>query len=105
MPIAPPLQASTGLTLFASTWYAATKYATGLTNVTDLAFGKGGSVYVVQIADAGLLDQAATGLVVRIRPAEAQAECDRHLRLPDGITLHGHSACVTTCSTCAAAAT
>ena len=34
--------------------HAPTKYATGLTNVTDLAFGRDGSLYAVQITDQGL---------------------------------------------------
>ena len=50
---------------------APTRYATGLTNVTDLAFGKDGSLYVVQIADTGLLDPTATGSVVRIPAGES----------------------------------
>jgi hypothetical protein len=83
--------------------HAPTKYATGLTNVTDLAFGKDGSLYVVQIADTGLLDESPTGSVVRI-PAGGRHPYTKvvsNLTTPYGITLHGHSAYVTTCSTCA----
>jgi hypothetical protein len=82
---------------------APTKYASGLTNVTDLAFGKDGSLYVVQIADTGLLDPSATGSVVRI-PAGGigqRKQVVAGLKAPYGIVLHGHSAYVTTCSTCA----
>ena len=79
-----------------------TKYASGLTNVTDLAFGKDGSLYVVQIADTGLLDEEATGSVVSI-PAGGgpKMKVVEGLTTPYGITLHGQSAYVTTCSTCA----
>jgi hypothetical protein len=80
-----------------------TQYATGLTNVTDLAFGKDGSLYVVQIADAGLLAQNPSGSVVRI-PAGGGATHETvvaNLTTPYGITLHGHSAYVTTGSTLA----
>jgi sugar lactone lactonase YvrE len=80
-----------------------TRYATGLTTVTDLAFGKDGSLYVVQIADTGLADPAATGSVVRIPPGGAgpRETVAANLTAPYGIALHGHSAYVTTCSTCA----
>jgi hypothetical protein len=67
------------------------------------AFGKDGSLYVVQIADTGLLDPAPTGSVVKI-PAGGGAAHEMvvaGLTAPYGITLHGHSAYVTTCSTCA----
>ena len=83
--------------------HAPTKYATGLTNVTDLAFGRDGSLYVVQIADQGLLAEKPTGSVQRI-PAGGGA---RHwtvvddLNTPYGIALHRGSAYVTTCSVCA----
>jgi hypothetical protein len=82
---------------------APTKYVTGLTNVTDLAFGKDGSLYVVQIADTGLLDQNSKGSVIRI-PAGGvgpRVKIAEGLMAPYGIALHGHSAYVTTCSTCA----
>jgi hypothetical protein len=81
--------------------HAPTKYVTGLTNVTDLAFGKDGSLYVVQIADTGLLDPSPRGSVVRI-PARGGAPkaVVSGLKTPYGITLHGHSAYVSVCSTC-----
>ena len=77
--------------------------ATGLTNVTDLAFGKDGSLYVVQIADTGLLDPTATGSVVRI-PAEGVGPPETvmvGLTTPYGIALAWSLGDVTTCSTCA----
>jgi hypothetical protein len=83
---------------------APTKYATGLSNVTDLAFGQDGSLYAVQIADQGLLaGPDAKGSVVRI----PRGGVGKHqtligdLTAPYGITLHGKSAYVTTCSVCA----
>lgn len=81
---------------------APAKYATGLTNVTDLAFGKNGVLYAVQLTNTGLLNPGP-GSVVRI-PAGGGA---RHavvadgLNQPYGIALHGESAYVTTCATCA----
>ena len=41
-------------------------YASGLTNVTDLAFGRDGSLYVVQIAKNGLLSGDPAGEVIKI---------------------------------------
>lgn len=81
---------------------APTKYATGLTNVTDLAFGRDGSLYAVQIADAGLLG-APVGSVVRIPRGGGASHSTLvgQLNSPYGIALHDGSAYVTTCSTCA----
>jgi hypothetical protein len=80
-----------------------TAYATGLTNVTDLAFGRDGSLYAVQIADQGLLaGPTATGSVVRI-PAGGGAHHRTvvdGLATPYGIALHHGAAYVTTCSVC-----
>ena len=49
---------------------APTVYASGLTNVTDLDFGRDGSLYVVQISKVGLLNEASeidsVGNVIRI---------------------------------------
>ena len=49
------------------------KYASGLTNVTDLAFAKDGSLYAVQITDNGLTAPVDPnpGSVVRIPRAAA----------------------------------
>ena len=83
---------------------APTKYATGLTNVTDLAFGRDGSLYAVQLADEGLLaGPDAKGSVVRIKRG-GQAPYPTvvgGLTAPYGIALVGKSAYVTTCSVCA----
>jgi hypothetical protein len=83
---------------------APTRYATGLTNVTDLAFGRDGSLYVVQIADQGLLaGEEATGSVVRIPRGGGSSHetVIGGLKAPYGIALHKDAAYVTTCSTCA----
>ena len=85
--------------------HAPTRYATGLTNVTDLAFGKDGSLYAVQLADEGLLAPKPTGSVVRIpRGGGARhVTVADNLKAPYGIAVHHGSAYVTTCSTCAGA--
>lgn len=79
-----------------------TKYATGLTNVTDLAFGRDGSLYAVQLTTKGLLvPDPNPGSVVRIpRGGGAQhTTVAGNLATPYGIALHGDSAYVTTRST------
>jgi hypothetical protein len=81
---------------------APTRYVTGLTNVTDLAFGRDGSLYVVQIADQGLLaGESARGSVRRIKRNGARSVVIGNLVGPYGIALSGKSAYVTTCSFCA----
>ena len=75
-----------------------TKWATGLTNVTDLAFGADGSLYAVQLVDAGLLSPPeSTGSVVRIpRRGAEHTTVVGGLPSPYGISLRGGSAYVTT---------
>ncbi len=80
------------------------KYATGLTNVTDLAFAKDGSLYAVQITDEGLAAPVKPnpGSVVRI-PAGGGATHKTviaNLTAPYGIVLRHGSAYVTTCAVC-----
>jgi hypothetical protein len=81
---------------------APTKYATGLTNVTDLAFARDGSLYAVQLADQGLLS-GSPGSVVRIPRGGGATHTTvaGNLTQPYGITLHRDAAYVTTCATCA----
>ncbi len=78
---------------------APVKWATGLTNVTDLGFDRQGRLYAVQIAANGLLaGKDARGSVVRI----ARAGGDTHttiqgdLMFPYGIALRKGYAYVTT---------
>lgn len=78
-------------------------YASGLTNVTDLAFGPGNILYAVQIASAGLLGEPI-GSVVAIPagggPATVVAD---GLFAPYGIAIQGRTAYVTTGSVAAGA--
>jgi hypothetical protein len=43
-------------------------YATGFTNITDIAWGKHGALYVVEIAQNGLLSPDQTGAIVKVWP-------------------------------------
>ncbi|WP_426244007.1 ScyD/ScyE family protein [Nocardioides sp. LHG3406-4] len=82
---------------------APTVYATGLTNVTDLAW-HGRKLYAVQIAgDAGLL--AAEGLpmgsLVRVDRDGSHKTVAEDLPAPYGVAIDDGNAYVTTCSVCA----
>jgi hypothetical protein len=81
-----------------------TVYASGLTNVTDLAWSHG-RLYAVQIADAGLAAGGGalpTGSLVRIVQGAPRTVVD-HLPAPYGVAIRGRSAYVTTCAVCAGA--
>jgi len=79
------------------------KWATGLTNVTDLAFGPHGKLYAVQIADKGLVDPAGPiGSLVRVTPhASTHKTVAGGLFAPYGVAFMDGSAYVSTCSVCA----
>lgn len=81
--------------------HAPAKYATGLTNVTDLAFAPDGTLYAVEIATKGLTG-SPIGSVVRI-PAGGGTPTTvvGGLFAPYGIALHHGSAYVTTYSVAA----
>lgn len=76
------------------------EWATGLTNVTDLAFSEDGDLYAVEISSEGLLT-GAEGSLVRVRPHK-----DTHhvvaggLMAPYGVALDGDWAYVSTCTVC-----
>jgi hypothetical protein len=73
---------------------APTVYATGLTNVTDLAF-KGRTLYAVQISSEGLLT-GPIGSVVEVEPGGTDHDAIAEgLFAPYGIAIKGHYAYVT----------
>jgi len=78
-------------------------WASGLTNVTDLAWHRG-HLYAVQLTDTGLL--AAQGLpmgsLVRVHHGDNSTPdvVAGNLPAPYGVALRGGSAYVTTCSVC-----
>lgn len=79
-----------------------TVWATGLTNVTDLAWHKG-SLYAVQISDAGLANETAlpSGSLVKVVPGAAPTPVVDNLPAPYGVAFRGHRAYLTTCAVCA----
>jgi hypothetical protein len=77
-----------------------TVYASGLTNVTDLAFGHDGSLYAVEIASAGLLN-GPVGSLLKINPGSNQHETlAEGLFAPYGVAIRQGDAYVTTCAVC-----
>lgn len=86
--------------------HAPTVWASGLTNVTSLAFDRDGRLYAVQLADAGLLavpeGQLPQGSLVRVpRGSTSPVTVKAGLAAPYGVAVRGSSAYVTTCSVCA----
>lgn len=77
-------------------------YATGLTNVTSLAFARNGRLYAVELASNGLLS-GPTGALVRVKKgADAHETVVGDLSAPYGLAIRGGSAYVTTGSLAAA---
>lgn len=76
--------------------------ATGLTNVTDLAWYRG-SLYAVQIADEGLLaagEDLPMGSLVKVVPGGAAETVVDNLPAPYGVAFARGRAYLTTCAVC-----
>jgi hypothetical protein len=79
---------------------APTVYASGLTNLTDLAFAPDGTLYAVEISSAGLLN-GPIGALVRITPGGSQhTTVLGDIFAPYGVALDGNNAYVSTCAVC-----
>jgi hypothetical protein len=80
---------------------APTVYASGLTNLTDLAFARDGTLYAVEIASAGLLN-GPIGALKRITPGSSQhTTVVGDLNAPYGVALTRSHAYVSICAVCA----
>jgi hypothetical protein len=79
---------------------APTKWATGLTNVTDLAFGADGTLYAVEIAASGLLNGPVGALVSVPAGSTSPTVVEGGLFAPYGVAIRAGNADVTTCSVC-----
>ncbi len=78
----------------------ATVYASGLTNLTDLAFAPDGSLYAVEISSNGLLT-GPIGALVKINPGSSNHETVvGGLFAPYGVAFGRGAAYVTTCTVC-----
>lgn len=76
------------------------EWATGLTNVTDLAFSKDGDLYAVEISSEGLLT-GAEGSLVRVRPhKDSHDVVASGLTAPYGVALTERWAYVSVCTVC-----
>src|SRR5262249_7160536 len=77
-----------------------TVYASGLTNLTDLAFGPDGSLYAVEIASAGLL-MGPIGALKRITPGGSRHETViGGLFAPYAVAFGRGGAYLSTCAVC-----
>ena len=75
-------------------------YASGLTNLTDLAFGPDGSLYAVEIASAGLLN-GPIGAVKRITPGgSTHASVLGGIFAPYSVAFRGVDVYMSTCTVC-----
>ena len=85
-----------------------TAYATGLTNVTDLAWYRG-RLYAVQLAEAGLLavpqGQLPKGSLVQVSTSGMHEGVVKDLNAPYGVAFNRGSAYLTTCAMCAGGGT
>jgi hypothetical protein len=79
---------------------APTKWATGLTNVTDLEFGADGTLYAVEISANGLLNGPIGALVSVPAGSTSPTVVEGGLFAPYGVALRNGNAYVTTCSVC-----
>lgn len=89
--------------------HAPTVWASGLTNVTDLAW-MGHRLYAVEIAEHGLLSvppgKVPMGALVRVRHgANKHVDVVARLSAPYGVAIRGDHAFVTTCTVCPGAGT
>jgi glucose/arabinose dehydrogenase len=76
-------------------------YATGFTNIIDLAWGPDHKLYVLEIAKNGLLSGDETGALLRVGRGGKHKLLTDALRAPGGLAIRGKSAYVTNCSICA----
>ena len=77
-------------------------FATGFTNIIDIAFDKWGRLYVLEIFKNGLLSGDPTGALIRVSRNGTQTEVmSDGLITPGGLAIRGHSAYVSNCGTCA----
>ena len=76
-------------------------YATGLTNVTDLAWANG-KLYAVQLSDVGLLNEPGlpSGSLVQVHRGASHTTVMDNLPAPYGVAVRNGSAYVTTCAVC-----
>ena len=84
--------------------HAPTVWASGLTNVTSLAFDSRGRLYAVQLANDGLLNvppgELPTGSLVKVSRSGDHTVVAGDLKAPYGVAIRGGAAYVSTCAIC-----
>ncbi len=76
-------------------------FADGFTNIMDIGFAADGTLYVLEIAQNGLLSGDPTGALVRLAPDGSQTVVmSDGLFLPGGLALRGGAAYVSNCGVC-----
>ncbi|MBE2317744.1 ScyD/ScyE family protein [Solirubrobacter sp. CPCC 204708] len=74
---------------------APTEYATGFTTINDLAFGKDGTLYVLQMTSATLIGPPTPGKLIRVPKRGPRTElAPGTLQSPTGLAVDGHYAYV-----------
>ena len=76
-------------------------YAEGFTNIIDIGFSDDGKLYVLEIAQHGLLSGDMTGALIKVRGHEQKVVMSTGLTAPGGLTFRGGAAYVSNCSVCA----
>jgi hypothetical protein len=80
---------------------APTVYASGFTNVVDLAFAGNGDLLVVEISTNGLLSGTFDGALKRVRHGNVSPIVSQGLFAPYGIAVQGRWAYLSNCGICA----
>ena len=77
-------------------------FATGFTNIIDIAFDRHGTLYVLEIFHNGLLSGDPTGALIRVNgDGSKTVVMSDGLITPGGLAIRGHHAYVSNCGTCA----
>lgn len=80
---------------------APTVYASGLTNIMDIAFGPGGRLYVLEYTHNGISSGDETGALIRVgRDGTHEIVASEGLVKPTGLAIRGRSAYVSNCGNC-----
>jgi len=81
-------------------------FASGFTNIIDIAFDKTGTLYVLEIFQNGLLSGDPTGALIRVdRNGTRHVVMSTGLITPGGLALRNDAAYVSNCGTCAGGGT
>ncbi|MEU4442238.1 ScyD/ScyE family protein [Actinosynnema sp. NPDC050801] len=79
----------------------ATVFATGFTNIIDVAFDHRGRLYVLEIAHNGLLSGDPTGALIRVeRDGSHTVVASEGLVMPGGLAIRDGAAYVSNCGVC-----